>query len=243
MNTDMTTSETRRGAAIASGISLLVMAAAAAYGYGFVHARLVVPNDAAATAANLGAHAALFRTEILSWLLILICDVIAAWGLYRFFEPINRGLSLIGAWLRLTYAALLGTAVSDLASALIAAENPAAGGQPEQVMRSLRTFEFVWSAGLIVFGVHLFVIGFLMLRTAQGSRIVSGIGLLLQLAGLSYLTIHLCRIVIPGGSPVIDLLETVLSLPMAAGELALAIWLLARGGRIAAASASGRKAA
>lgn len=243
MNTDLTTSETRRGAAIASGISLLVMAAAAAYGYGFVHGRLIVPNDTAVTAANLGAHAVLFRTEILSWLLILICDVIAAWGLYRFFEPINRGLSLLGAWLRLTYTALLGTAVSSLASALIAAENAVADGQTERIMLPLRTFEFVWSAGLMVFGVHLLVIGFLALRTAQGSRIVSGIGFLLQLAGLSYLTIHLCRIVVPGGSPIIDLLETVLSFPMAAGELALAIWLLARGGRIAADSSSVRKAA
>lgn len=243
MNTDMATSETRRGAAIASGVSLLVMAAAAAYGYGFVHGRLVVPNDAAATAANLGAHAALFRTEILSWLLILICDVIAAWGLYRFFEPINRGLSRLGAWLRLTYAALLGTAVSYLASALIAAENPAIGGQPESIMLSLRTFEFVWSIGLVMFGIHLLVVGFLMIRVVRGARTVYGIGLLLQLAGLSYLTIHLCRIFIPGGSPIIDLLETVLSLPMAAGELALAIWLLARGGRVAADSSSVRKAA
>ncbi|OWR31971.1 hypothetical protein CDO73_05725 [Saccharibacillus sp. O23] len=231
MKIDMITSQTRRGSAIASGVSLLVMAAAAAYGYGFVHGRLIVPNDPAVTAANLGAHAALFRTEILSWLLILACDVIAAWGLYRFFEPVNNGLSLLGAWLRLAYAALLGTALSFLASALFAAENAAAGGGADSVMLPLRTFEFVWSAGLVLFGIHLLVIGFLMVRMARTARAARWIGVLLQLAGVSYLMIHLCKMILPGSSSFVDLPETILSLPMAAGELALAVWLIARGGR------------
>ncbi|NGZ76484.1 DUF4386 domain-containing protein [Saccharibacillus alkalitolerans] len=231
MNANKPNSETRRSAALASGISLLLMAAAAAYAYGFVHSRLILPDDPAATAANLRASSGLFRTEIFGWLVILICDVVAAWALYVYFEPVQRGLSLLAAGLRFAYTAVLGTAAAFLVLALLWAE------RSETVMNGLLddsaalltgTFDLVWSIGLVVFGLHLLVLGILALRAAFMPRWV---GVLLLIAGPGYLIVHLARLLLPGGMAIPALLETALSVPMAAGELGLALWLLIRGGR------------
>lgn len=230
MNTHTQKSETLRSAAIASGVSLLLMALAAGYSYGFVHDRLVLPSDAVATAANIGHSSVLFRTGIIGWLLILIGDVIAAWGLYRFFEPVSRSLSLLGAWMRLAYTALLGIAVSFLIFALLSAESTVSDDAQaaHSVMLSLRAFDLVWSAGLVVFGIHLLLIGRLMLRTVLAPR---WIGVLLQLAAASYLFVHLCRIAVPDVPAWLHAVQSMLGVPMAAGELGLALWLLIRGGR------------
>lgn len=221
-----------RSAAIASGVSLLVMAAAAAYSYGFVHDRLVVPDDSAATAANLGTFSALFRTGILGWLLIIVCDVIAAWGLYRFFESVNRSLSLLSGWMRLAYTAILGIAVAFLALTLLSAEHmtPNDALAAESIWLSLRAFDFVWSVGLVIFGLHLWITGMLVFQAPTAPRWV---GVLLQAAALSYLGVHLYKIAAPEMSLWFSTLKAVLSVPMALGELSLAFWLLLKGGRAA----------
>jgi len=221
-----------RSAAIASGVSLLVMAAAAAYSYGFVHDRLVASGDPAATAANLSTFSALFRSGVLGWLLILICDVVAAWSLYRFFEPTNRSLSLLGAWIRLAYTAILGIAVAFLALALLSAEHmtPNDALAAESIWLSLRAFDFVWSVGLVIFGLHLWITGLLVFQAPTAPRWV---GVLLQAAALSYLGVHLYKISMPEMSLWFGTLKAVLSVPMALGELSLAFWLLLKGGRAA----------
>lgn len=60
------------------GISLIVMAVAAALSYGYIHGSLVIGGDNAATVSNLQASSLLFRAEILGWVLIIACDIIAA---------------------------------------------------------------------------------------------------------------------------------------------------------------------
>ncbi|MFC6647875.1 DUF4386 domain-containing protein [Paenibacillus rhizoplanae] len=90
------------------GISLIVMAIAAAFSYGYIHGSVVVNGDAAATFARLQSSPSLFRAEILGWIVIIACDVVAAWALYQVLRPVHPGLSLLGAWLRLAYTAVLG---------------------------------------------------------------------------------------------------------------------------------------
>ncbi len=223
----------QRGAALTAGVSLLLMALIAGLGYGWIHGMLVVPDDAAATAANLRSASGWFRAEIFGWLLILICDAAAAWALYVFFEPVHRGGSLLGAWLRLTYTALLGTAIAALVAALLLAGQAgplpgAAGSNAALVKLALDAFDLIWSIGLVVFGLHLLTLGLLALRAASMPR---WIGFLLLLASFGYIVVHSLRILLPEGTEALGLLEAILAVPMAAGELGLALWLLARGGK------------
>lgn len=211
------------------GISLIVMAVAAALSYGYVHGSLVVDGDAAATFANLQASPLLFRAGILGWVLIMACDVAAAWALYLVMKPVHPGLSLLGAWLRLAYTAVLGIAVSSLIVVSLLTDNReltlsgfTRGEAQAEVMLILQAFEAVWSAGLILFGGHLLIIGVLAVNSQNVPKPVS----VLLLAGFGYIVVHLCGILVPGYEEALQIIKWVFMLPMTAGELGLGIWLL-----------------
>lgn len=212
------------------GISLIVMAVAAALSYGYVQGSLVVDGDAAGTFANLQASPSLFRAGILGWVLIMACDVAAAWALYLVLKPVHPGLSLLGAWLRLAYTAVLGGAVSSLIVVSLLTGNREVtlsgftrGELQAEVMLNLHAFEAVWSAGLILFGGHLLIIGVLALWSENIPKPVS---VLLLLAGFGYIMVHLCGTLVPGYGEFLQIIKWVFMLPMTAGELGLGIWLL-----------------
>jgi len=65
-------------AAIVTGTAILIMAAAAVFAMDIVLGNLVVHGDATATTNNIQNSEMLFRAGIFSWVIILICDVLAA---------------------------------------------------------------------------------------------------------------------------------------------------------------------
>ena len=84
-----------RKSAVIAGTSIIIMALAAFFSYGFVHESLVVTGDASTTYTNITTSISLFKGEIFGWLIILISDIIVAWALYIFLKPINKSLSLL----------------------------------------------------------------------------------------------------------------------------------------------------
>ncbi|QQP15118.1 DUF4386 family protein [Lysinibacillus agricola] len=72
---------------------------------------LVLQGDASATFINLKSSTMLFKAEIFGWIIILITDIVVTWVFYIFLKPINRGLALLAACLRLTYTTILGIAI------------------------------------------------------------------------------------------------------------------------------------
>jgi len=83
--------------AIIAGIGLLVMAIIAPIANFSILHRLVIPDDAARTVANIAASEGQFRFSIFLLLLVAILDIIVAWALYVFLKPVNRSLSLLTA--------------------------------------------------------------------------------------------------------------------------------------------------
>ena len=223
---------TKRNSALIAGIVILMMAAVAAFTYGYIHNSLVVPNHPETTVSQLRASAWLLRTEIVGWHIILLCDVVVvAWALYNFFKDENHLLSQITAVLRLVYAVVLGGAVFKLISMLNIINGEAGIAtklSDQQMLYFLKSFESTWSFGLIIFGFHLLLLGFLAL---QSKAIHFSWGVLLVIAALSYITIHSSKISFPEFEGPIKTAETVLSLPMALGEIGFAFWLIIRGGK------------
>src|SRR5210317_1504588 len=106
MNTHIM-STAQLNSALTSGSAIVMMTVAAVMATDVTIGGLVVENDAAATLNNIMESKIKYRLGVFSWLIILICDVIAAWGLYVFFRITNKELSLLTAWFRLVYAAML----------------------------------------------------------------------------------------------------------------------------------------
>ena len=141
-------------------------------------------------------------------------------------------MSLLGAWLRITYSVILGVAISKLIliTLLLSGDNSQTSGQLQVlVMLNLDAFNKIWSLGLIIFGLHLLIIGYMVLKS---NFIPNLIGILLLIASFSYISIHSLHLFFVQYENTTALLEKILSLPMAVGELSFGLWLLVKGGKI-----------
>jgi len=189
-----------RKSALTAGISLIIMALAAFFSYGYVHESLILQGNASATLQNIISQNMLFKAEIFGWIIILICDIVVAWSFYIFLKPINRNLSLLGAWLRLTYATILGIAIMNLIFVLLLSNNTVdlslltTEQLQVQVMLYLKAFYSIWSIGLIVFGGHLLIVGWVALKSDSAPKLIS---ILLLIASIGYIVIHLCNAFLP----------------------------------------------
>lgn len=217
-----------RKAALVAGWGLLIMTIFAVFAIYFVFQNLIVPGDATTTANNIMASEMLFRIGICSILIVLICDVVVAWALYVFLKQVNKSLSLLAAWLRLVYAAMLGIALLNLVIILIllSGANYLAVFETDQlhaqVLLFLNAFNDVWALGLIVFGFHLVTLGYLVFKSNYIPKVL---GVLLILAGFSYLIDYFGKFLFPN-------FDVPISMVLGWGELIFMFWLLFKGGKI-----------
>ncbi|MEM7128831.1 MAG: DUF4386 domain-containing protein [Chloroflexota bacterium] len=232
---NQSTDHSVRSAAVIGGASLVGMALAAIFSVGFVLDALIVPGDAAATVTQIQASETLFRAGIFGWLLILLLDVIVAWALHVFLRRVNPNLSLLTAWLRLVYAAILGIGLSNLVGVLflLRGGDSLTSFDPEQIqagiMLLINMFYGAWETiGLVVFGCHLFLLGYLVIKSGYVPRVI---GFLIVLASFGYIITNSGNLLFPQYASYIATIETVFVLPMIVGELGLGLWLLVRGGR------------
>ncbi len=212
----------------ASGLLYLVLAV-----FGMFSAltleSLVVPGDAASTAANILERLWLFGSSLVGWIVIVVADVAVSITLYLLLEPVSRALSLVVAALRLVYAAILGAVLLNLYDAFrqLTGDGPGAGfdalHQQTMVLSSLDTFSTGFLLALVFFGVHLAALGFLLYRSRYVPRML---GILVVAAGLGYILDSLATFFVPGHG---GLASAVLVAPAVVGELGLTAWLLVKG--------------
>lgn len=236
MNTEQNNNLSQRKAAIIAGFSIILMAVFAGFSYGYVMGDLIVAGDAAKTAANIKASEGLFRVGVFGWLLILVCDVLAAWALYIFMQPTNKNISLLAAWFRLIYSAILGVAIAGLLLVVLLSNAgnvtylKAFSADQLQGLVSLFIggFNDVWVAGLFIFGGHLLVLGYLVLKSGYVPKVL---GILLIVAAVCYLATSAASMLLTNYAQYKATIDTIAGVPMAIGELAFALWLLIRGGK------------
>lgn len=217
-----------RTAALIAGVSLLIMVLAAPFAELYAYPKLVISGNAAQTVQNILENKALFTAVIFGYLITFICDVLAAWALYVFLKPVNENISLLTAWFRLVYTVIALVALLDLVTVLrlVTTSSISSLFQPDQlqaqVMLSLQVFRSHWYFGLLFFGIHLILLGYLVVR----SKYVPGIfGVLLVIAGLGYMLTTLKPYLFPTIN--LDFAEYTFY-----GELIFMLWLLIKGSRL-----------
>lgn len=222
----------QRRAAVITGIVLLVMTACAAFAAGLANGSLIASGDADATVRNIQNATGLFRGGILGWLVILVSDIVVSWSLYSFLKQVDKSTALLGALFRIMYCVFLGIAILNLLYTVALLNADEAIMKPDlikaQVMLYISAYNNTWSFGLILFGLHLFIVGMLALKSDFIPKLF---GILLLIAAVSYILIHSLHTFFPSVNSVTAILENILSIPMALGELAFGVWLLIKGGR------------
>jgi hypothetical protein len=214
-------SDSLRSVYVVAGISLLVMAVLAGYFNFGVFERLIIPGDGAGTISGIVQNIGLFRFAILAFVIVTILDVVVAWALYLVFES-DRNLSLLAALARITYAATFIPTLNELMKVdRILAGGSISGATPadleSQVMTMTQAFASGWDIAHGLLGLHLVVLGAVILRTRLFPRFL---GALVIVAGAGYAFDGMTAIVAPGFLVVSEFTFV--------GEALLIFWFLAR---------------
>ncbi len=228
-----TTQQSARSGGLIAGVALLLMAAVAPIGLVVGIDGLVTEGDAARTATDIMGSEGTFRLGVASLYLVVVLDVVVAWALLRFFSPVSRELARLAAWFRLAYSGVFLVAIGQLAGipGLLGENTTTSGFDTEQLqaqaLLKVDTFHDIWFAGLVLFGVHLVLIGYLAVRSGYVPKLI---GALLVVAGAGY-ALDTFTDVLSQGSPYAVSSVTFL------GEPLLALWLVVRARRISIATA------
>ncbi len=217
---------TLRQAALIAGFGYLLMPVTFAEFY--INPKLLIPGNIEQTVQNIVAHGRLFTAAILCYLVTLILDVVISWALYILLTPVNRSVSLLTAWFRLEYTVIALFSLLNLTTVYRFLHTPdylaAFGSGPlhAQVMLLLNSYRYDWSMSLIIFGIHLGLLGYLIY---QSGYIPKMIGILLVIDGLGWVITPLKPYLYPNA-------HLGFFFPMNFAELILPLWLLIRGWKI-----------
>jgi hypothetical protein len=224
---------TPRQYALIAGVGYVVLFVLAIFANFFVREGLVVTGDAAQTAANILESEGLFRMGMVSFLVIFVVDVIVAWALYVLFKRVNEDVSLVTAWFRIVYTVFLGVAVIFFYQALQLLSgseflNVFDAGQLEaQALLAVDTFNSTWLVGLLVFGVHLILLGWLVVKSTAPKLL----GYVLIVAGLAYVADTLAHTVLDNYVDYENVFLAIVAIPSVIAEGWMGLWLLVKGGK------------
>lgn len=214
-------------AGLVAGIGLLLMAVLAGVSNFAAIQGPVTPGDPTSTATAITDSMGTFRLGVLGLYLVAVLDVVVAWALFEVFRPVDAALSRLAAWLRLAYAAVFLVATAQLAGIPELLDSGVSGsfapGQADGlVLARVNAFNDLWTAGLLLFGLHLLAIGYLAYRSTVVPR---WLGVLLAVSGLGYAIDTLVAVLV--ASPPFEL-----AMVTFLGELLLALWLVIRWRRL-----------
>jgi hypothetical protein len=218
------TARRMRRSALVAGVGILALAVLAGTANFLVIEGLVTKDDAAKTASDVLASSGLFRFGLAALVVAVILDVVVAWALLTFFEPVDKDLSRLAAWFRLSYAAVFAVAIGQLLGVLplLDAAKPTAFTMDQrqaQALLKVQDFLDIWHVGLVLFGLHLVLIGYLAYRSGYVPRVL---GVLLVIAGAGYLVDSFAGMFVANYAVNVAAITFI-------GEALLMVWLLVKG--------------
>jgi Domain of unknown function (DUF4386) len=177
--------------------------------------RLVVPDDAVATADNIAGSPELWRLGIAVDVVMQLCDVPVMLILFLLLSPVNRNVALLALLFNIVQTAtLVANQLTLVAAQLLSA------GQPALTDLAIEAYSYGEALGLVFFGFTLLAEGYLIRHSGYLPRIL---GLLVQIGGVGYIVSSFLLLVAP------DLSNIAFLIPSFVAELSLALWLLIKG--------------
>jgi hypothetical protein len=215
------------------GVLYLVIIVLGAFAEGFVTNSLVVPGDAATTAHNIMASPLLWRLSVAGDLIVALCAVPLLWIEYLLLRPVGKHLVLLAVFFN-----LVSLAIETISKLFLLVVVPTLGNadylkafEPQQLQIlaniALKSHDIAFNIALIFFGCTCLVNGYLIFRSGYLPKLI---GMLMQLAGLSYLTACSAVLFAPTFA---DLIIPAILVPPLIGESSFCLWLLVKGVNIA----------
>jgi len=194
-----------------------------------VRGRLIVPNDAAATAQNILASETLFRLGFAADLVGGAAYVVVTLLLYELLKPVNRPVALLSVLFSLVGSAIgAASAVAHIAPLLLlkgASYLSVFNGPQLQAMALffLKLHQQGLLVALIFFGCYCLLLGWLIFKSTFMPRTV---GVLIAISGAALLANSFGLFIAP---PIGNAVNTYVLALDGLGEIALTVWLLVKG--------------
>jgi Domain of unknown function (DUF4386) len=226
-----------RNASIIAGFGYLMIFIFSIFANFFVFEKLIVSGDAATIANNIIVHESLFRFGITSWLIVIVFDALVAWALYIFLKPVNKSLSFLAALFRLVFVAIFGYSFVNYFSILqlfSGADYLKAFQQNQlqaQTMLLLNSHYYAVNISYVFFGLHIFLLGYLILKSGYIPRMI---GILLLVASCGYLINSFGNFLSSAYKNNSSAFLIFVGGPALVSELSLTIWLLFKGRKASA---------
>lgn len=210
-----------------AGVLILISMVSGGFGEAYVPSRLIVPDDAGATAQNIDAFESLFRLGFASYLVEAICDLTLAILFYALLKPVNPHIALLAA-----FFGILGTALFAAGQLFyFAAPKLILGGaaylkvfSPEQLdALALLSLKFSGFSGGIAsgfYGIAWILRGSLMMLSGYLPKLI---GLLMAIGGLGFAARTFALVLAP------EYASQGLLMLLIPGAVLLTLWLLIMG--------------
>jgi len=213
-----------------TGALYLLIIVCGIFSEAYVRSGLIVRGDATTTAANIVASETLFRVGFASDVLVFLADVAVAVLLYFLLRPVSHVLSMIAAAFQLVGTAIYGVNLLNHLAALLLLGGAryldalAPPARDAMALFFLDVHQNGYDLGLVFFGLHCAVLGYLLWRSPSFPGVL---GVLMVLASIGYLVGSFVRFLAPQFA---ELVQPIYVAPLV-GELALCSWLLVKGVR------------
>lgn len=219
-----------KSTARATGILYVIIILCAGFAEGYVRSGLIMPGDAAATARNILDSESLYRFGLVSDLVAFMSDAAVSILFYFLLKPVSKTLALVAASLRLlAHPAIAGINLLNHFFPLLLLNGSDYLGVfgSEQLNALVMLFLDVHHTGYLIagafFGVHLFILGYLLFR----SELFPGIlGILIVIASAGYVTESFGTVLVPAYA---QLFAWMVGITAVLGEVPLALYLLIKG--------------
>jgi hypothetical protein len=210
-----------------AGIAYLVIIVLGAFGELYVRGSLVVSGNPHATAANITSSLSLWRAGLVGDLLMHVLDVPLIVFFYWLLRPVDPMLALTATAFNIVQTSVLVANKLTLLVAIVLPSSATVGAAADQaalwVALAVSIHGYGFGIGLIFFGFACVIRGVLILRSDLLPRFL---GTLLVAAGVAYLVNSIALLSHP---KLAAFLFPWILVPPLIGELALALWLIAKG--------------
>jgi hypothetical protein len=158
---------------------------------------------------------------------MLFFDLILVWSLFGMTKSISKNTSYIASFFRLLHTLLFGFALFKLWEIYQLTFNVSnSTNLQNSVSELLFDFDTLWTVGLLFFGIHLIILGYLAIKSTY---IPKALGILLILSAIGYIIDGIAKLYMPNYSDYKAIFEVIVIMPSVIGEFSFTAWLLFKG--------------
>ncbi len=211
------------------GVIYLVVIVCGMFSEAFVRSALVAYSDASLTVKNIVKSELLFRTGIVSDIIVLFGDIAISILLYILLKPFDKIITLLATSFRLIVVAVSAVNVFNMISVLLLTSgsgylDPFNEKQLESAILFLfKSHSYGYDIALAFFSIHCLLLGILFIKSKFIPKVLS---ITLFITAICYFSFSFSRFLLPQFA---SNLYPLILLPPLISESALTLWLLFKG--------------